>query len=116
MLLPSGRSETTPTTELSTLDAMSAARATVSDLGQFCERQPTACAVGGQAMVAIGQRAQAGAKMLYEFLTEQVGPVEGGTTGDAGAVRDSQQTLTPDDKTPPWRDPRPARDSRERPA
>ena len=37
---------------------------------QFCGRQPDACVVGSQAAVALGQRAQAGAKMVYEFFSE----------------------------------------------
>ena len=52
---------------------------TVGDMRQFCERQPDVCVVGSQAAVTIGQRAQAGAKMLYEFLNEQLGPAETGT-------------------------------------
>ena len=45
----------------------------------FCERQPDACVVGSQAATTIGYRLQAGAKMLYEFLNEQLGPNETAT-------------------------------------
>ena len=41
-------------------EAVSAATAAVSDMSQFCKRQPAACEVGGQAATVIGQRAQAG--------------------------------------------------------
>ena len=54
-------------------------------MSQFCERQPDACEVGSQAAVAIGQRAQAGAKMLYEFLNEQLGD-----RGETGSVTDAK--------------------------
>jgi hypothetical protein len=77
---------------------------------QFCGRQPEACTVGSQAAVVFGQKAQAGAKMLYEFLTEKIGPVEtgsiastGGKKGDSAAR--SQNTLLPTDLAPAWRGP-----------
>src|SRR5262249_33199621 len=59
-LLPSGGSQPTPKINVSAGEAMSAAQATVSDMGSFCERQPNACSVGAQAATTIGQRAQAG--------------------------------------------------------
>jgi hypothetical protein len=50
-------------------EAVSAATAAVSDMSQFCKRQPAACEVGGQAATAIGHRAQAGARKLYQIIT-----------------------------------------------
>ena len=73
-LLPSGGSQPTPKVNVSAIEAMSAAKATVTDMRSFCERQPDACSVGSQAAAAIGHRAQAGAKMLYEYLSEHLGP------------------------------------------
>ena len=78
-LLPSGGSQPTPKLNVSAVDAMLAAKATVTDMGSFCERQPDACTVGSQAAVAIGHRAQAGAKMLYEYFNEHVGSHDIGT-------------------------------------
>ena len=52
---------------------MSAASATMSDMGQFCTRQPDACEVGSQALTQFGHKAQASAKWLYDFLTEKLG-------------------------------------------
>ena len=75
-LLPSGGSRPTPTINVSALEAMSAAKATVTDMGSFCGRQPDACSVGSQAAVAIGHRAQAGAKMLYDYFNEHFGSHE----------------------------------------
>ena len=57
--------------EVAASDAISAASAAVSDMAQFCDRQPTACVVGGQAASVIGARAQAGAKKVYQFITEK---------------------------------------------
>jgi hypothetical protein len=115
VLLPSAGNQPAPKSQVGAVDAMSAAKATVSDLRSFCERQAEACNIGSQAAVAIGHRAQAGAKMLYEFLNEQLGPSETGAVRTPAATP-SQNTLTPTDLEPAWRGPLPRRDPRERPA
>ncbi|MBC7582319.1 MAG: DUF5330 domain-containing protein, partial [Tardiphaga sp.] len=43
---------------LGTSGAMSAAGAAVSDMSQFCTRQPAACEVGGHAATVLGERAK----------------------------------------------------------
>ena len=118
-LLPSGGSQPTPKVNVSAVDAMSAATATVTDMRSFCDRQAYACAIGSQAAAAIGQRAQAGARMVYEYLNEHLGPNETGTvhaaTGKAIPLppeRPSRHTLSPADQTPPWRGPQPRKDAR----
>jgi hypothetical protein len=123
VLLPSGGSQPAP--KMPVNEAMSAAKAAVSDMRQFCERQAEACTIGSQAVVAIGHRAQAGAKMLYEFFNDQLGPAETGSvtaTGNgtpmpmpAPAARASQHTLTPNDLAPTWRGSQPQRGN-DRPA
>jgi Family of unknown function (DUF5330) len=116
-LLPSGGSEPTPKVNVSALDAMAAAKATVTDARGFCEREPDACAVGSQTAVAIGHRVQAGAKMLYDYLNEHLGPNNTGTVTNAAngktvplpPPRPSQHTLSPADIATPWRGPQPPR-------
>lgn len=124
-LLPSGGSQPTPKLDVSATDAMSAAKATVTDMGSFCERQPDACSVGSQTAVAIGQRAQAGAKMLYEYFKGHSGAREGdhaenavtGKTTPTPPARPAQQTLSPADLAPAWRGPPPRKEARgDRPA
>jgi hypothetical protein len=120
ILLPIGSAQRSPSgSEVSATDAISAASATVGDLRGFCGRQPDACSVGAQMAVAIGYRAQAGAKMLYEALSEAMAPHDTGSVGNtsrnAGATkaasdkttaeRASQSTLTPADLAPAWRGP-----------
>ena len=107
VLLPSAGKQPTPKTEVGTAEAISAARAAVGDLRTFCERQPEACSIGSQAAVAIGHRAQAGAKMLYEFLNEQLGPQPTDAVGSTG--KGSQHTLTASDLEPTWRGHQPHR-------
>jgi uncharacterized protein DUF5330 len=113
ILLPSGGSQPLPKSQVSAGEAFSAATAAMSDMRQFCERQPNVCEVGSQTAVTLGQRAQVGAKMLYEFLHERFGndePTAVQSTGTVPAARPSQHTLRPADLSPPWRGPQP-RDS-----
>jgi Family of unknown function (DUF5330) len=89
-------------------EAVSAATAAVSDMSQFCKRQPAACEVGGQAANVIGQRAQDGARKLYRIITDKHAPDHTGSIVDteetdaspAGSPRD---TLTPNDLQAEWR-------------
>ncbi len=118
VLLPSGGSQPASKVNVSAIDAMSAAGAAMSDVKGFCGRQADACEVGSHVAVALGQRAQAGAKMLYEFLSEKFGPHDTGSIGKAGpqrTARPSQHTLTADDLAPSWRGPLPQRDPRRAP-
>lgn len=82
VLLPSGGSQPTASGP-KVSEALSAAGAAIADLRHFCTREPEACAVGAQTAAMIGQRAQAGAKMLYELIQEAGGP---GGPGDAKEV------------------------------
>jgi hypothetical protein len=52
-------------------EAVQAATAAVSDMSQFCKRQPAACEVGGQAATVIGVRAQEGARKIYQIITDK---------------------------------------------
>jgi hypothetical protein len=72
VLLPREKTpESDKVPQIGASEAVSAATAAVSDMGQFCKRQPTACEVGGQAATAIGQRAQDGARKLYKIITDK---------------------------------------------
>lgn len=124
ILLPSGSPQRAPgENEVGAAAAISAASATVEDLRGFCTRQPEACTVGSQVATEIGYKAQAGAKMLYDVLSETLAPRETGSLASstgrhAGAGKSvvdksalekaSQNTLTPADLAPAWRGP-PAR-------
>ncbi len=101
-------------------EAVQAAGAAVSDMSQFCKRQPAACEVGGQAATIIGQRAQDGARKLYQIITDKheqsgkregaekrapdhtgsIGPAE---TPDAALAEAPRDTLTPEDLMAEWR-------------
>lgn len=120
MLLPFGATQRSSSGgEVSATEAISAASATVGDLRGFCERQPDACTVGSQVATAIGYRAQAGAKMLYDALTEAMAPRDTGSLASgtakhekAAVERASQNSLTPADLAPAWRGPQLRKDAK----
>jgi Family of unknown function (DUF5330) len=105
--------EKTPESEklpqLNASEAVSAATAAVSDMSQFCKRQPAACEVGGQAATVIGHRAQEGARKLYQIITDKRAPDHTGSIGGAEnadaalAASVPRDTLTPDDLIAEWR-------------
>ena len=84
-------------------DAISAATAAVSDMTQFCTRQPAACEVGGQAAAVIGHRAQDGARKLYRIITDKHSDQTGSIDNAASSVSSSTNTLTVEDLRAEWR-------------
>ncbi len=88
-------------------EAVSAATAAVSDMSQFCKRQPAACEVGGQAATVIGHRAQEGARKLYQIITDKKSPDHTGSIGGAAMGATPGDTLSPDDLQAEWRGPLP---------
>jgi hypothetical protein len=84
-------------------DAISAATAAVSDMTQFCTRQPAACEVGGQAAAVIGHRAQDGARKLYRIITDKHSDQTGSINNADASVSSSANTLTVEDLRAEWR-------------
>jgi Family of unknown function (DUF5330) len=72
VLLPRDKTpESDKLPQVSVSDAVQAATAAVSDMSQFCKRQPQACEVGGQAATVIGTRAEEGARKIYRSITDK---------------------------------------------
>ena len=69
VLLSSGGQSTSPETQIDAAQAVTLASAAVTDVRGFCERQPDACEAGGKVAVAIGHKAEAGARTLYDFIS-----------------------------------------------
>jgi len=90
-------------------EAVQAATAAVSDMSQFCKRQPAACEVGGQAATVIGVRAQEGARRIYQIITDKRAPDHTSSIGDVDepdlelAGLAPRDTLTGDDLAVEWR-------------
>lgn len=110
--------------QIGAADAVQAATAAVSDMTQFCKRQPAACEVGGQAASIIGQRAQDGAKKIYQIINDKkeqitnekneksdkkapdhTGSITLAGEGDTAASEAPRDTLTQDDLALEWRGP-----------
>ena len=122
VLLPSGgTTSTSPDAQIDATQAVSLAGAAVSDMRGFCERQPDACVVGSKVAVAIGHKAEAGARTIYEFINakwnEKSAPADKAATklAPASATSPGAQngTLTPGDMQPTWHAPVPLPPRRE---
>src|SRR4249920_148433 len=114
VLLPSGSKTTSPEAKIDASEAVTLASAAVSDVRGFCERQPDACVTGGKVAVAIGHKAEAGARTLYEFITKL--REKSAVPEKAGIKGGSEGTLTSTDMAPAWHAPvplPPRRDARE---
>ena len=127
VLLPRDKTpESDKLPQIGAADAVQAATAAVSDMTQFCKRQPAACEVGGQAATIIGQRAQDGAKKLYQIINDKkeqitndkdknektdkkapdhTGSIAMAGEGDSAASEAPRDTLTQDDLALEWRGP-----------
>ena len=121
VLLPSGGKSSTANADIDATQAMTVAGAAVSDARGFCERQPEACVAGGKVATAIGQRAEAGARTIYDFITaklaEKSAPAEQVASNKPAAravtATAAQGTLTPADLAPAWHAPVPLPPRRE---
>jgi hypothetical protein len=125
VLLPRDKTpESDKLPQIGAADAVQAATAAVSDMTQFCKRQPAACEVGGQAATIIGQRAQDGAKKIYQIINDKkeqitnekndkpdkkapdhTGSITVAGEGDAAATQPPRDTLTQDDLALEWHGP-----------
>ncbi|MGY8682036.1 DUF5330 domain-containing protein [Bradyrhizobium sp. UFLA05-153] len=125
VLLPRDKTpESEKLPQVGAAEAVSAATAAVSDMSQFCKRQPAACEVGGQAATIIGQRAQDGARKLYQIINDKKEQISNGRndksdkkapdhTGSIGSMAEAdldpttaqRDTLTQDDLALEWRGP-----------
>jgi hypothetical protein len=105
VLLPTPPSMKTDT-GVGAAQAVTAASATFSDMGQFCARQPDACQIGSQALTQFGHKAQASAKWVYDFFTSKSASEPAGSAEPAKATAESagsQNTLTQADTAPAYR-------------
>ena len=96
--------------QIAPAEAFVAANAAFADMRQFCSRQADACAVGSRAALAVGQKAQAAAKMAFDYLSSQVGQDASGAATpsrpffpNAATAERARNTLTEADRALPWR-------------
>ena len=110
ILLPSGPTSRTDAgrPQIGAVEALGAAQAAVNDARGFCTRRPDACETGSQAFHTFGQKAQNGAKILYEFLSDRFAeaPAARKDREETGSIaRPGRHTLTAEDTLPGWHGP-----------
>jgi hypothetical protein len=100
---------------VSTGEAVSALTAALNDMRGFCTRNPEACTTGANAAQSFGHKAQAGARMLHDFISERLEdtrhlnlpPGSRATPMPQPAVMPMSNggidTLSPQDREPEWR-------------
>jgi len=121
LLLP-GTGPKSPDGNIDATQALTVAGAAMSDARGFCGRQPDACVAGGKVAAALGERAEAGARTLYQFISARLaGKPADADKATAKLVRVSDQsqqqgTLTKTDMLPAWHAPVPLPPKRARPA
>lgn len=113
LLLPGSTKSTSPDAQIDASEAVTLASAAVSDVRSFCERQPDACIAGSKVAVALGHKAEAGARTLYEFITKLRDKSALPEKDDNRSVSVGRGTLTANDMTPAWRAPVPLPPRRE---
>lgn len=102
-LLPAGPKTNPNAPEVSTFEAIGAASAALKDARGFCVREPEACTVGSQALQVFAQKAQNGARMLYEFMSSNSAESISKHDGPTGSTpRPGRDTLSAEDREVPW--------------
>ena len=117
VLLSVGSTQSTsPEAQINATEAVTLASAAVSDARGFCDRQPDACVAGGKVAVAIGHKAEAGARMIYNFITGKLADrstLPAKPAGKTVPVVDGNGTLSTADVQPAWHAPVPLPPRRE---
>ncbi len=86
------------------VNALSAVRATVTDVSGFCDRNPDVCITGNAAIQLVGEKAGDGIELIYHYLggTDE-SKAGSGIDMAPGAPEAVRGTLTTDDVALPWR-------------
>ena len=97
LLIPADAETGEQAPRVSALEALSAARSTVNDLSQFCDRNPDVCVTGGSAFHVFADKMRTGVKLLYGYFSDD----------KVGTDPPSANTLAPEDLEPAWQEPAP---------
>lgn len=112
---PSTSTATSTAAGINPIDALAAAGAAVSDAGGFCGRQPQACAIGGEVIEAVAERAEAGVRFALSYVGAQIAG-EKRRIAERAEPRPATSTLTIEDLAPDWQGLPSDASHRERPA
>ncbi len=97
MLLPADSQTGDQAPRVSAFETISAAGAAVSDISQFCTRNPDVCVTGGSAFHVFADKVRYGAKLIYGYF---------GDKKPAAEPAAGESTLSPDDLKPAWHNPK----------
>ncbi len=99
-----------PTDEASQARVYSSAKTAMSWTMTFCERNGSTCTQGQQAWVIFKKKAEFGAKMAFDLISDRNAPtvdtsltLQKPITSQPGAVMPARGTLKPGDLEPAWR-------------
>ncbi|HZT25787.1 MAG TPA: DUF5330 domain-containing protein [Pseudolabrys sp.] len=111
VLLPGSGSKSADS-QIDADQAITLASAAVSDARGFCDRQPDACKVGGKVAVALGYKAEAGARTLYDFVMAKLNDKSASAKPDKTGAKTAPKaepisnvdrgTLKASDLSPAW--------------
>jgi len=113
VLVPSSNASN-PDAKIDAGQALTVASAAMSDARGFCERQPHACEAGGQVATALGHKAEAGARTLYQFISAKLTEKPEEKPAEKLASAPVQGTLTANDLQPAYHEPVPLPPKREK--
>src|ERR1700730_1716212 len=88
--------------QVGTLETLGVAQAAIEDARGFCARRPEACEAGSIALHSFGEKAQYGAKLVYEVFFDKLGEDPPNKQVEQ-AERPGRHTLTPTDVSPAWK-------------
>ena len=97
MLLPADSDTGGKAPRVTAFEAIAAAQTTVSDLSQFCTRNPDVCVTGGSAFHVFADKVRYGAKMIYGYFGDKKVDQPDGAA--------PKGTLQPSDVAPEWHAP-----------
>lgn len=100
-LLPADSESGADAPRVTAFQAISAAQTAISDLSQFCTRNPDVCVTGSAAFGVFADKMRYGAKMVAGYFYENQDQTEAERTA-------AQGTLKPDDLEPQWQPPEPS--------
>jgi len=113
VLVPGSKSSK-PEQQIDAGQALTVASAAMWDAKGFCERQPQACTAGGQVATALGHKAEAGARTLYQFISAKLTEKPEEKPSEKAASAPAQGTLTASDMQAAYREPVPLPPKREK--
>jgi hypothetical protein len=97
LFLPGDPESGTEAPRVSAFQALVAAKATITDMSGFCDRNPDVCVTGSAALSLFTERAENGARMIFRYFD--------GAATDKPAAGPERGTLNEEDLAPAWRDP-----------